>query len=264
MSKSASNRAEFWKGSEYPLAAFDRTYSTKPRALRATALSSHQNMASSQKRKANEESSQPPNKRQRKQWRVTRQHDNTSSETRSIQPGDSGIWATCDKGRERKCIGELRDLFTEYVDTLYGEFATESTPAKNGSEVDIESDIQAEINGFREAERAQLFMPIKVDVQCGRNAPCERQNSWLTIPVVFFKTEAPIEPVSLVKRICEDAMKDQAKKRTRFVKRLSPMTLMGRASEDGLDSVARTVLAPYFHGEPYQRRKVRRSIVTTR
>lgn len=134
-------------------------------------------MASSQKRKANEESSQPPNKRQRKQWRVPRQHDNTSSETRSIQPGDSGIWATCDKGRERKCIGELRDLFTEYVDMLYGEFATESTPAKNGSEVDIESDIQAEINGFREAERAQLFMPIKVDVQCGRNAPCERQNS---------------------------------------------------------------------------------------
>jgi tRNA acetyltransferase TAN1 len=74
--------------------------------------------------------------------------------------------------------------------------------------------------------------------------------------VVFFKTISPVEPVSLVKRICEDAIKDSSQKRTRFAKRLSPMTLIGRASAEGLEKVATEVLAPYFHLEPRQRRKV--------
>lgn len=52
-------------------------------------------------------------------------------------------------------------------------------------------------------------------------------------------------------------MHGSQRKRTRFAKRLSPMTLMGRASEEGLDKTAREVLAPYFHQEPVQTRKVR-------
>ena len=36
-------------------------------------------------------------------------------------PGDSGIFATCNKGREAKCVGELRDLFAEYAEQLYGD-----------------------------------------------------------------------------------------------------------------------------------------------
>lgn len=31
----------------------------------------------------------------------------------NIQPGDAGIWATCEKGKERKCVGQLRDLYQE-------------------------------------------------------------------------------------------------------------------------------------------------------
>lgn len=74
--------------------------------------------------------------------------------------------------------------------------------------------------------------------------------------MVFFKTIPPVEPVSLVKRICEDAIKDKSLKRTRFVKRLSPMTLIGRASSEGLEKVAIEVLKPHFHHEPVQKRKV--------
>lgn len=74
--------------------------------------------------------------------------------------------------------------------------------------------------------------------------------------VVFFKTVVPVEPVSLVKKICDDAMKEPLRKRTRFVKRLSPMTLMGRASEEGLEKVTRGVLAPHFHQQPFQPKKV--------
>lgn len=68
--------------------------------------------------------------------------------------------------------------------------------------------------------------------------------------VIFFKTRAPVEPVSFVHRICEDAAKENAPKRTRFCNRLTPMTLMGKATEDGLEKTAKEVLAPQFHTEP--------------
>lgn len=74
--------------------------------------------------------------------------------------------------------------------------------------------------------------------------------------MVFFKTVAPVEPVSFVKKICEDATKHAAIKRTRSVKRLSPMSLVGRASADGLESVAKQVLAPHFHQQPFEAKKV--------
>lgn len=73
---------------------------------------------------------------------------------------------------------------------------------------------------------------------------------------MFFRTSSPVDPVALVQRICKDAAESPQRKRTRFTKRLSPMTLIGRASEDGLAKVAEQVLAPHFHQEPPIARKV--------
>jgi tRNA acetyltransferase TAN1 len=163
-----------------------------------------------------------------------------------IQPGDSGIWATCNRGQERKCIGELRDLFTEYAELLYGTGEAgdtiEASVDANAepSSANIESEINAEVAEMQHPSSAQLFTPIRVDIEC----------------VVFFKTVAPVEPVSFVKRICEDALASPSRKRTRYTKRLSPITLMGRATEEGMEKVARAVLEPYFHQTPVQPRKV--------
>jgi hypothetical protein len=74
--------------------------------------------------------------------------------------------------------------------------------------------------------------------------------------VVFFKTVAPVEPVSFIHKICEDAMAEPMRKRTRTAKRLAPMTLMGKATMEGLESVARDVLAPHFHQAPVTAKKV--------
>lgn len=73
--------------------------------------------------------------------------------------------------------------------------------------------------------------------------------------VLFFKTREPVEPVSFVHRICSDAMTKAMVKRTRHVKRLTPMTRMGKATEKSLEEVAKAVLAPVFHrdGVPAQR-----------
>lgn len=83
----------------------------------------------------------------------------------------------------------------------------------------------------------QLFSPVHLDVQC----------------VLFFKTRAPIDPIVFVHRICEEIA--QAKeadqkgppiRRMRYVNRLTPMTLMGKATEKGLEEVADKVLREHF------------------
>lgn len=73
---------------------------------------------------------------------------------------------------------------------------------------------------------------------------------------MFFKTVAPVEPVSFVHKICEDAMANPMLKRTRTAKRLAPMSLMGKATMEGLEEVAKSVLAPHFHQAPVTPKKV--------
>ncbi|EMD00041.1 hypothetical protein BAUCODRAFT_363290 [Baudoinia panamericana UAMH 10762] len=196
------------------------------------------------KRRADDDVDGRTEKRVKKQWRVPRKNDRGAVNARAIQPGDSGIWATCNKGREGKCVGELYDLLAEYAELLYADQLApdaNDTVADDDADdgADIESNIRAEVDGIRKPSTIQLFTSVKVDVQC----------------VVFFKTVAPVQPVALVQRICEDAQNQRALKRTRFVKRLSPMTLMGRASAEGLESVAKQVLAPHFHQQPFQSRR---------
>lgn len=65
--------------------------------------------------------------------------------------------------------------------------------------------------------------------------------------VIFFKTRPPVMPVQIVHEICGDTAANPNQRKSRFVKRLTPITLMGKATEKGLEEVANAVLAPHFH-----------------
>jgi tRNA acetyltransferase TAN1 len=41
---------------------------------------------------------------------------------KDIEAGDVGIWATCNKGREAKCVTELKDLFQEVTSLIWNIF----------------------------------------------------------------------------------------------------------------------------------------------
>ena len=74
--------------------------------------------------------------------------------------------------------------------------------------------------------------------------------------VIFYRTHLPLEPTSFVQSLCEAATdKTVAYGRTRFTKRLTPVTLLGNASEEGLIAVAKKVLAPHFHDVPVTAKK---------
>lgn len=72
-------------------------------------------------------------------------------------------------------MGELRDLFAEYAEMLYGDAAAAGEggaavgegEGEGGGVEDIEKDIQAEIEGIQKPTKAQWFVPVKLEVQCG-------------------------------------------------------------------------------------------------
>lgn len=212
-----------------------------------------------------------------------------------MQAGDTGIFVTCHRGKEGKCTGEVMDLLQDYAERIYSSSSASASSSSSrsaavkedgedgeddgdgdgdakkygngGEEVvvdDIEKEILAEVREIRKPKVARLFTPVQLNVQCGKCAfqltvgerKCKYAHSPLPLPVIFFKTTSPVEPVSLVKTICSDAMNNKTRKRTRFALRLTPMTLMGRASTEGLEQVALKVLAPHFHQEPFRARTV--------
>ena len=191
-------------------------------------------MDESRKRKF-QASKRDPAQKKPKQWRVPKKGQSNYAPP-TVEPGDSGIWATCALGREVKSTAELRDLFEEYAKKLYGspEEHSDGEYSNEDTEADIEAEIQKEVQGMKSkvTKKEALFQSVKMDIQC----------------VLFFKTRPPIEPVSFVHKICKDAA-EGATQRARFVKRLSPMTMMGKATEDGLAKVADAVLGPVFHSD---------------
>jgi tRNA acetyltransferase TAN1 len=110
-------------------------------------------------------------------------------------------------------------------------------------EEDIEAAIQKEVAALNSrgsntpagpnAEGANLMKPTKMNVDC----------------LLFVKTQPPVDPVAFVRRICEDAKsckEHPGLMRCRYVNRLTPMSITGKATEQGIVEVARKALAPWF------------------
>jgi tRNA acetyltransferase TAN1 len=122
---------------------------------------------------------------------------------------------------------------------------------------DILLSIHDEIAEIKQPKTAPLFSPLRVDLECGQSSSLLCQTLIDVIEVVFFKTRMPLEPVSFVQQICSDAAAGILRKQTRFAKRLSPMTLIARATEPELEELAHKVLGPHFHRADNPLRKVR-------
>ncbi|KAK4124194.1 hypothetical protein N657DRAFT_380106 [Parathielavia appendiculata] len=176
-----------------------------------------------------------------------------------LQPGDTGIWVTCARHQEGKAAREVEVLFAEYAEKMYGiKTIHDSAPRTTSSvadgddveeqdeEEDIEAAIQREIaaltskpntttnNATEGADNnGNRMIPVKMNVDC----------------LLFVKTRPPVDPVAFVRRICEDARRCEeilGIMRCRYVNRLTPVSVMGKATEAGVAEVAREVLSGCF------------------
>ncbi len=130
---------------------------------------------------------------------------------------------------------------------MYGIKSVHDTDATAGEEDEGEEDIEAAIQKEVAAMTAKpstaadggdggndnRMTPVKMNVDC----------------LLFVKTQPPVEPVAFVRRICEDAKRSAeipGLMRCRYVNRLTPVSVMGRATEQGLVEVARDALGGLF------------------
>jgi tRNA acetyltransferase TAN1 len=142
---------------------------------------------------------------------------------------------------------------------MYGPEETSGAKADDDSsaeEADIEAEINKELEDIRKPVSKPLFTNTKLDTQCCTNGQIKFAFPSWRIIVIFFKTRAPIEPVSFVERLCQDIAAGVQLRNCRYVKRLTPITAIDKANAKGLEAVAKEVLAPHFHGANQAGKKV--------
>ncbi|KAK4179712.1 hypothetical protein QBC36DRAFT_63471 [Triangularia setosa] len=158
----------------------------------------------------------------------------------SLQAGEPGIWITCARHQESKAAREIGVLFAEYADKMYGIKGVHDAEKKEGEEDEDEDDIEAAIKKEVEALNAN-----RKGTDGGHNMTALRMN---VDCLMFVKTKPPIAPVAFVRRIVEDARSasETGQMKCRYVNRLTPVSVTGKATEQGLEAVAREALAPFF------------------
>ncbi|KAG9236060.1 hypothetical protein BJ875DRAFT_248428 [Amylocarpus encephaloides] len=149
----------------------------------------------------------------------------------SIEPGDSGIWVTCARGQEARATTELKSLMYEFAEKFYG--LSEEPEEGDGVEDDgdIESSIKKEAAAMGDTNRKpRLFSTVRLGIEC----------------VLFFKVQPSIDPVDICRRICEEVASNSRNRRTRYINRITPVTLIGKATEKGLEELTSTILKDHF------------------
>ncbi|KAI0121644.1 hypothetical protein BJ170DRAFT_130511 [Xylariales sp. AK1849] len=155
---------------------------------------------------------------------------------RTLEAGDMGFWITCQRTKEARALDEVVSLCDEYGEKLYGikpEAVGEGSDEDGG---DIESSIQKEIDSMQPSSQTRrgdsVFDPMRMSMDC----------------LLFMRTKPPVEPRELIRSICEDArlVGDKKQRKSRFINRFTPITHMGKATEHGVEEVAKTVLAEHF------------------
>ncbi|KAK4940202.1 hypothetical protein LTR10_019631 [Elasticomyces elasticus] len=174
--------------------------------------------------------------------------------TSGIHSGDIGIFVTSDKGQERKCIQELADILSEYIDQdARPADETDQSGHGNGDdgndgEVDIEADILAELDSLRPTHPTsnpsfQKLSFITLDIPCV---------SFVRFPLPSATRPTPTpDPVEIVREICLSASsKHSTGPRSRYIKRLTPIKRIRKTLNNGLESLCDEVLPPHFQVEP--------------
>lgn len=141
---------------------------------------------------------------------------------------------------ERAVSGMAANRYsTQYGESMYG-IPKPSDEHENGEDedegLDIEASIEKELAAMKapreKSTKKGVFRPINAGIEC----------------VFFMKTKRPVEPYALVRKMCEDAQKcpDPRDRKCKYINRLTPVFNTDKATEKGIERVARQVLAPHF------------------
>jgi hypothetical protein len=138
-------------------------------------------------------------------------------------------------------------FFDEDQDTQRPEGDKETAPPltppekEDSHEVDIEADISAELDSLRPpapsngvgVAKLQKLSLVTLDIPC--------------VCFARFPAQTNVDPVEVVRKLCLSASsKDASGPRSRYIKRLTPVSLVRKTLNDGLESLCNQVLPKYF------------------
>ena len=187
-----------------------------------------------------------------------------------------GLFVTSDKGKEKAALREAEDLIGEVLAEMgFGEKADRAGEREGGGEgeasarredEDIEKDIRAELEGMRgqdgekgtRIQNASRPRPNNEDTGSAMrlglvtlDIPCV---SFVRLPLTSTSTSSSditsvIDPVDLVYRITRQAYLEPLRPRSRFIKRLTPLTRVRKFLNEGLERLCDEVLPSVFGKE---------------
>lgn len=105
-------------------------------------------------------------------------------------------------------------------------------------EGDIEAAIQKEVGSLKAKNKVSPdspFTEVRLTQEC----------------LLFMKCKAPVEPVDFCRRICQDVLipgNDMLK--ARYLNRLTPISVVSNATQNGVEKGARQALAGHFKLKP--------------
>lgn len=157
-----------------------------------------------------------------------------------IDPSTSGIYATCNRGKEQQCRKELLNLFSDKAEEYFNldELNEDSETEQNEKDLSIEEKIEKELNDMQETKGTKKEILKSIDLGC----EC----------LVFIKTRRPIEPATFVEKLCEEFSQSKVKT-TRYTQKLSPITFSVTPTMEEIKKLAQRVLGPHFHKETNQK-----------
>ncbi|KAL3232398.1 tRNA acetyltransferase TAN1 [Nakaseomyces bracarensis] len=155
-----------------------------------------------------------------------------------LDPGTSGLYATCSRRKERQAIQELAGVLEEKIEEIYGEISQDDDDKDNEDKLSIEDEIAKELKELKEKkedqDKKQLLKPIDLSCEC----------------VVFFKTRKPVVPTELVKNVIEDfGNPENMEKRTRYIQKLTPITYSCNATKEQFQKLIDQIIEPVFKTE---------------
>ncbi|OJD20839.1 hypothetical protein ACJ73_07824 [Blastomyces percursus] len=177
---------------------------------------------------------------------------------RVIERGDAGMFVTSNRGKEAKCVSEMIDILYQDLEsqrllagTPNDETATSDTGSKQEEEKDgddIEAQIHKEVDDMKPNKDKKItspFQAVKLDIPC----------------LSFIKIDKTLDPVQIANRLFTEARENPTKKRSRWIQRITPITLTQKVLGGGIEQLSREVLKPHFHaGGPSKKYAIRTSI----
>ncbi|OJD13841.1 hypothetical protein AJ78_05737 [Emergomyces pasteurianus Ep9510] len=188
----------------------------------------------------------PPKKSKKSNLWFNKSNTRQWSYRRVIEKGDAGMFVTSNRGKEAKCVAEMIDILYQdlesqklLVETNEDEETTISdadgkTQQEANEEDDIETQIRKEIDDMKRSKSSKNnnpFQAVKLDIPC----------------LSFIKIDKTLDPVQIAHRLCTDARANPIKKRSRWIQRITPITLTQKVLGGGLEQLSLEVLKPHFH-----------------